>query len=269
MAAGIAKGLVRVLKLSDETSEEVAILAKRVAEQPKPSYLQRAAPSQGMSGTVDVKAIITTGSRGGKAEATVITPLQTGKVADNSNVLDKAKGLLNGKTGSTLDSANVAKVTTPSKLGTYVKSALIGASTYGVLSVAGGIASQKEGEGQQVVVPGGEGSSTTYNYYTGNEAVDEGLTWLQQQIDELTAAFNALLETLFGGSSTGGTESSAWDFMTYDDGSGATGGVGSIISRILKNPIVLVGSLVVIAAVIVYNQRKSGGKKRGKKGGKK
>lgn len=266
VAKSVANAL-SILKARRAEHEAAEIIAAQLRVQQKnPVVVQKAAPNESIKDDFFVKPLAAESKAKSVADIPDDIPLSSGKVADESNIFVKASGG-NGKPANTLDSPNIATVSNPSKFGTYVKSALVGAGTYGVLTVAGDILSQGGNENDgKVIVPGAEGDSVSYNYYTGNAAVDESLAWLQQQIDELAAAFNELINTLFGGGATDaeGNGTVPWDFATYSDGS--SGGIGAALARLLKNPLVLVGGVLVIAAAItVYRRRGSNGKKRSKR----
>lgn len=200
-------------------------------------------------------------SSGGSGSTSTGTKAAKDNDADNQTPLNTA-----GNT-STLGTA-AAKTSSPLK--TAGKVAAAGTAGAG-LTYLGVTAIGSQTPTPNPYTPNPDGGDTdgdgiidpTYLYQTGFAAVDEGLNWLQTQIDEVVTFLDSLVNSLFGGGDTSGSGSGmagGWDFGTYDDGSGTSSSV--------KNRVPVIIVLVVVTAVIVAVVRKNG-KKNGKKGGKK
>ena len=132
---------------------------------------------------------------------------------------------------------------------TFSKAAKVGLFAGGGI-LGGGIATAVFGSGE-VITPDpvvddiSEAGGNTYIYNTGSEAVDEGLNWLQTQIDEIVD----FLGGIFGG---GAVERIGGEF----------GDIGEIAESKTPASIAKVGlvALAIIAAIVVFV------KMRGKKG---
>lgn len=148
--------------------------------------------------------------------------------------------------------ADALKASGGSLLGKVAKTGTVIAGTAGITYLGTQALSSDDGE---VVTQGGD---NYYNYNTGNEKVDEALSWLQGQINDIVDFLNSL----FGGSSdsSGGGAGGAGDTLTGSET--PTGASGSKI-KILGIVGVIIAAVVV--AVIVKNKK---GKKTAKKGGK-
>lgn len=214
------------------------------------------------SGDNLVGSVTATGGNSGVLSKLIDTAGTDAKIvvgnADETASLLKATSNANEELAKIVSTgADALKATGGSLLGKVAKTGTVIAGTAGITYL--GTMALSSGDNEDVVTQGG--GDNYYNYNTGNEKVDEALSWLQGQIDEIVDFLNSL----FGGSSDSSGGSSGGAGGTGDtstDGTTTTTG-GSIIKILVVAGIVIAAGVLVVS--IVKNRK---GKKTGKKGGK-